>query len=418
MNNLIEIFEHTAPEIVFEWIDRDSEAKGWVVINSLRGGAAGGGTRMRKGLNRHEVTSLAKTMEIKFTVSGPQIGGAKSGIDFDPKDPRKKEVLTRWYTAIKPILKSYYGTGGDLNIDEIHEVIPITENLGIVHPQEGIVNGYFDHNEEQNKFKITRLKTGVSKCVTNPLYVPLTGTNYLVSDLITGYGVSEAVKHYFQIWGGNIQGKKAIIQGWGNVGAAAGYFLSKLGVKIVAIIDQMGGLLDEEGFSVDDIELFYQNKGRLHLLPNFIANHQGIDAAWQFKTDIFVPAAGSRMVEKNQMESLIKKGLKLVSCGANVPFNDPEIFMGPLLSKIDQKISIIPDFIANCGMARVFAYLMNSDEEITDKLLFEDCSNTIKKALTEVHEKSPDGFNLTKNSLNIAIEKLSVEKRTTAIIKI
>ena len=69
-------------------------------------------------------------------------------------------------------------------------------------------------------------------------------------------------------------------------------------------------------------------------------------------------------------------------------------------------------------MARVFAYLMNSDEEITDKLLFEDCSNTIKKALTEVHEKSPDGFNLTKNSLNIAIEKLSVEKRTTAIIKI
>jgi hypothetical protein len=51
MNNLIEIFEHTAPEIVFEWIDRDSEAKGWVVINSLRGGAAGGGTRMRKGLN-------------------------------------------------------------------------------------------------------------------------------------------------------------------------------------------------------------------------------------------------------------------------------------------------------------------------------------------------------------------------------
>ena len=92
--------------------------------------------------------------------------------------------------------------------------------------------------------------------------------------------------------------------------------------------------------------------------------------------------------------------------------------MGPLLSKIDQKISIIPDFIANCGMARVFAYLMNSDEEITDKLLFEDCSNTIKKALTEVHEKSLDGLNLTKNSLNIAIEKLSVEKGTTATIKI
>jgi glutamate dehydrogenase/leucine dehydrogenase len=49
-----------------------------------------GGTRMRKGLDINEVLSLAKTMEVKFTVSGPAIGGAKSGINFDPNDPRKK----------------------------------------------------------------------------------------------------------------------------------------------------------------------------------------------------------------------------------------------------------------------------------------------------------------------------------------
>ena len=50
---------------------------------------------MRLGLNKHEVISLAKTMEVKFTIAGPAIGGAKSGIDFDPKDPRKKDVLKR-----------------------------------------------------------------------------------------------------------------------------------------------------------------------------------------------------------------------------------------------------------------------------------------------------------------------------------
>ena len=77
-------------------------------------------------LNENEVLSLAKTMEVKFTVSGPAIGGAKSGINFDPQDPRKKGVLERWYKAVSPLLKSYYGTGGDLNVDEIHEVIPIT----------------------------------------------------------------------------------------------------------------------------------------------------------------------------------------------------------------------------------------------------------------------------------------------------
>src|SRR5210317_1803392 len=68
-------FELKQPEIVFEWKDSETEAEGWVVINSLRGGASGGGTRMRKGLDKHEVESLAKTMEVKFTISGPQIGG-------------------------------------------------------------------------------------------------------------------------------------------------------------------------------------------------------------------------------------------------------------------------------------------------------------------------------------------------------
>ena len=89
MIELLKKFEEKQPEIVFEWKDSETDAEGWVVINSLRGGAAGGGTRMRKGLNKNEVESLAKTMEVKFTVSGPPIGGAKSGINFDPTDPRK-----------------------------------------------------------------------------------------------------------------------------------------------------------------------------------------------------------------------------------------------------------------------------------------------------------------------------------------
>ena len=104
MQDLLAKFENKRPEIVFEWKDAETEAEGWVVINSLRGGAAGGGTRMRKGLDKREVESLAKTMEVKFTVSGPAIGGAKSGINFDPQDPRKRGVLERWYRAVFPLL--------------------------------------------------------------------------------------------------------------------------------------------------------------------------------------------------------------------------------------------------------------------------------------------------------------------------
>jgi glutamate dehydrogenase/leucine dehydrogenase len=406
MSNLIEIFERSSPEIVFEWTDTETEAKGWVVINSLRGGAAGGGTRMRKGLNRDEVVSLAKTMEIKFTVSGPQIGGAKSGINFDPQDPRKKGVLKRWFKAILPLLKNYYGTGGDLNVDELHEVIPITKGFGLAHPQEGIVNGYFNIERGQNQNKIERLQYGVSKIVTDKKYIPSGIAIYKIADLITGYGVAEAIKHYYTIWGGSIKGKRAIIQGWGNVGAAAGFYLSKYGVNIVGILNHNGGFVNTEGFNLEEIQHLLAKKADLESELSFLSYEEVMKKTWSIGAEIFIPAAGSRMVEKSQMDTLIKNGLEVVSCGANVPFNDKEIFMGPILSEIDSKVSIIPDFIANCGMARVFSYLMENEGEITDEILFEDTSNIIKRALLKTSELSPNGLNLTEISLNLAIQKL------------
>mgnify|MGYP001434734225 CR=1 FL=1 len=165
MRALLQKFEEKSPEIVFHWRDSETEAEGWTVINSLRGGAAGGGTRMRLGLDQNEVLSLAKTMEVKFTVSGPPIGGAKSGINFDPRDPRKKGVLQRWYRAVSPLLKSYYGTGGDMNVDELNEVIPITEESGVWHPQEGVFNGHFSPTEADKINRIGQLRQGVIKVV-------------------------------------------------------------------------------------------------------------------------------------------------------------------------------------------------------------------------------------------------------------
>jgi glutamate dehydrogenase/leucine dehydrogenase len=172
MKDLLTKYENKEPEIVFHWNDPETEAEGWTVINSLRGGAAGGGTRMRVGLDMNEVLSLAKTMEVKFTVSGPAIGGAKSGINFDPNDPRKKGVLERWYKVVSPLLKAYYGTGGDLNVDEIHEVIPITEQSGVWHPQEGVFNGHFSPTEADKINRIGQLRQGVIKVLENTSYSP------------------------------------------------------------------------------------------------------------------------------------------------------------------------------------------------------------------------------------------------------
>ena len=360
MLELLKKFENKRPEIVFEWKDAETEAEGWVVINSLRGGAAGGGTRMRLGLDKREVESLAKTMEVKFTVAGPAIGGAKSGINFDPNDPRKEGVLKRWFAAVAPLLKTYYGTGGDLNVDEIHEVIPITEANGVWHPQEGVFNGHFQPNSNQKIHRIGQLQKGVSHTLSSETYSPDTSKNYLVADMITGYGVCVSIERYYTIWGGSLAGKKIIIQGWGNVGSAAAFYLAQKGAKIVGIIDRVGGLIQPEGFSFEEIRhLFITKNGNALAHTNLLSYDEINQKIWDIEADVFVPCAGSRMLNQNQLERLIKAGVSVISSGANVPFADPEIFFGSIAGYADEKLALIPDFIANCGMARVFAYLID-----------------------------------------------------------
>jgi len=407
MKELLKKFEEKRPEIVFEWKDKESEAEGWVVINSLRGGAAGGGTRMRKGLDKREVESLAKTMEVKFTVSGPPIGGAKSGINFDPADPRKKEVLQRWYKAVMPLLKSYYGTGGDLNIDEIHEVIPITEDYGLWHPQEGVINGHYHARENERIHQIGQLRYGVSKVLEDLNYTPDFKRKYKVADMITGWGVSESIAHFYNIWGGNPEGKRAVIQGWGNVAAAAGYYLTQRGIKVIGIIDRVGGLIKPEGFSMDEIIALFNNRnGNTLVADNLIPFEQASEQIWKLNAEIFVPAAASRLVQQAEVDQLISGGLEVIACGANVPFADKEIFFGSIMEHADAHVAVIPDFISNCGMARVFAYLMQRNVEMSDDAIFSDASSVIYNALKAVHDVSDAPVKVSSTAFEIALKQL------------
>lgn len=407
IKELLNIFESKAPEIVFNWKDPETEAEGWTVINSLRGGAAGGGTRMRKGLDFNEVLSLAKTMEVKFTVSGPHIGGAKSGINFDPDDPRKNGVLKRWYRAVVPLLKSYYGTGGDLNVDEIHEVIPITEDAGVWHPQEGVFNGHFKPTEADKINRIGQLRLGVVKVLENNQYSPDVSRKYTVADMITGYGVAIAVKHYYDIYGGSVVGKRAIVQGFGNVGSAAAFYLSQMGAKIVGIIDKEGGVINKEGFSFDEIKALYlAKKGNMLHAENRIPFQELNQQIWKLPAEIFVPCAASRLVTKEQVSNMIASGLEIISCGANVPFADKEIFFGPIMQYADERVSLIPDFISNSGMARVFAYFMEGRVAMDDHLIFNDTSNTIKNAILNIFNQNNRKVDLSKTGFEIALKQL------------
>lgn len=409
METLLEEYKAKRPEIVFEWSDAETGAEGWIVINSLRGGAAGGGTRMRKGLTKDEVVSLAKVMEIKFSVAGPNIGGAKSGINFDPRDPRRTEVLTRWYRAVLPLLKNYYGTGGDLNVDELKDVVPITEDLGLWHPQEGIVKGHLKPNEGQQINLIGQLRYGCAKVVEDPEFLPEGGaTKFAVADLITGYGVAESVRHFYQIYHKkSLKGKSAIIQGWGNVASAAACYLAKEGVKVIGIIDRVGGLLVPEGLNLQEVKNLFLNKNGNQLQSvDMLGFDEVNEKIWGLGADIFIPGAASKLITRQQAEQLLSGGVEVIACGANVPFVDDEVFFGPTAKMVDELTALIPDFVANCGMARVFAYLMKPDATMTDHAIFTDVSKTIRKALLEISKKDPEPRQVSSKALLLALKKL------------
>lgn len=408
MEDLLKKFENKKPEIIFEWNDDQTDAQGWLVINSLKNGSAGGGTRMRVGLDQREVESLAKTMEIKFSVSGPSIGGAKSGINFDPNDPRKMDVLRRWYRAVAPLLKSYYGTGGDMNVDQNHEVIPILAEYGILHPQEGTVNGYFtDYSQEEKLQAVERLRTGILLEMEDERFTPSLERKYTIGDLATGWGVAEAVRHYYGIWGGMMAHKRAIIQGWGNVAAAAAFYLAKNGVSVVGIIDKEGGLIKEEGFSLEEItELFLNRKGNKLHAENMLSFDEVNARIWKLKSEIFIPGAGSRLVTQENVQDMIDGGMEVISCGANVPFADKEIFMGPISKYADEHIAVIPDFIANCGMARVFAYLQLKDCDVNDVSILMDASAIIEKAMIKVHQFNNKSTGISAKALELSLMSL------------
>ena len=407
MEELLQKFEEKKPEVVFEWKDSETEAEGWIVINSLRGGAAAGGTRMRIGVTKDEVLALAKTMEVKFTVAGPPIGGGKSGINFNPKDPRKAGVLKRWYAAVSPLLKTYYGTGGDMNVDEVHEVIPICKENGIIFPLEGVVRGHYKKDEADTIKIINQLSQGVPLIVKDEHLTPNPTKHYSVGDLITGYGVSVAILHYYNIYGGDVKRKRVIIQGWGNVAGAAAYYLAQAGAIIVGIIDKVGGIVNPEGYTFEEIKSLLEDRSSNFLEAENMLSFEEINKTiWSIGAEIFVPAAASRLLSQDQLDNMVKNGLEVISSGANVPFADKEIFFGPISRSADERVSVLPDFIANCGMARVFAYLMGDNIEMSDTSIFSDTSQTIRKALEESHTINSSKTNISKTAFEIALKQL------------
>src|SRR5215472_7495173 len=100
------------------WTDPATGRQGFLVIDRLVRGLAGGGTRMRAGCTLDEVSRLAAAMSLKNGVLGIPAGGAKAGLDCDPREPEAPGLLARFVQAMRPMWTTHVATGEDLGVQQ------------------------------------------------------------------------------------------------------------------------------------------------------------------------------------------------------------------------------------------------------------------------------------------------------------
>jgi glutamate dehydrogenase/leucine dehydrogenase len=400
-------FLRVPPELNVAWYDRETGARAWLVINSLRGGAAGGGTRMRLGVDPREVIYLAKAMELKFSISGPAIGGAKTGIDFDPTDSRRSDVLQRWYGAVRPILRDRYGTGGDLNVDEVLDVIPAFDRLGLQHPQEGVVRGHLRAGDGEFAAVIERLQRGVEADVEGDDAVD--GMDLTVADIITGYGVASSVRNLYERRGETLDGTRVLLEGFGNVGAAAGLFLTRYGARLVGIQDARHTFVDAAGIGPDETEDLMRRRVNKLLPEDDPRVDSGLDrsAFWGVQADVFVSAAISQSILPETLDLLQARGVNVIACGSNQPFREAKLGSTRVAQNADRRFTILADILANCGMARTFSYLMEPYAEARSAPVIDAVESTIGGTLDEVLQRAGGGrTGLLAATIGLALDRI------------
>lgn len=159
-------------------------------------------------------------------------------------------------------------------------------------------------------------------------------------------------------------------------------------------------MISESGFSEEEIRQLFLNKDGNQLNPSGTQPAEEVNKiAWKMGCEIFIPAAASRIVSHVQLQTLIDHGTKMVSCGANVPFVEDQIIFGDTSQAVDAELALIPDFIANCGMARTFNYLMQKESLMDEHSIFNDVSSTIKIALEQVKGEESEPVNLFNRAL-------------------
>ena len=289
--------------------------EGFRVQHNTARGPAKGGIRYHPATTLDEVKALAMWMTWKCAVVGIPYGGAKGGVVCNPKRMSRAELenLTRRYAAEIAVLigpEKDIPAPDDNTDDQIMSWIMDTYSMNVGYSVPAVVTG--------KPVSIGGSEGRQEATARGCLCV-----------------IQEAAKHLR--WG--LSGLTAVVQGFGNVGAPLARFLQGAGVRVIAVGDSSGGILDPAGLDVARVQRFKAETGAVTGFPGAerITNRELLE----LPCDILAPAALENQINRTNAERV---KARMIAEAAN----------GPVTPEADEVLRqrgtlILPDILANAG---------------------------------------------------------------------
>lgn len=316
---------------------------GYRVQHHLTLGPTKGGLRYHPDVTLGEVAALAMWMSWKCALTGLPYGGAKGGIACDPRKLSTTELerLTRRFTQ---------------------EMIPfIGPQVDVMAPDVGtneqVMAWMMDTYSVHTGYTVPSIVTGKP--------VPLGGS--LGRRDSTGRGVGYLIGRAMDAVGIPIEGARAVVQGYGNVGSVAALSLTKNGIKVVAVSDAFGGLYNEKGINVWELNDYVAKEKTVVGFKNAqpISNEELLE----LPCEILVPAALERQITEKNAGKIKCRILAEAANGPTTPEADE-------ILKQREEIFVIPDILCNAGgvVVSYFEWVQDlqsffwGEAEVMDKL--------------------------------------------------
>lgn len=300
---------------------------GYRVQHSIVRGPAKGGIRFHQNVSLDEVQALASWMTWKCAVVNIPFGGGKGGITVDPKKLSKGELerLTRRYTAD---LLDVFGPDSDVPAPDVNT----------------------------NEQTMAWIMDTYSMHVRHTEAAVVTGKPFIIGGShgrreATGRGVMLTVREAYKTLGLDIKKSTAAVVGFGNVGSIAAELLHGIGVKILAVTDVLGGVMNKNGLDIPRLIEHANSTGSVVGFPGTtpINNEEAV----ALDVELLVPAALENLITGDNAGDV---KARIIAEGANGPTT-------PEADKIfEQKgVFIIPDILCNAGGVTVsyFEWVQN-----------------------------------------------------------